>query len=154
MNETIKLKVPKDGVTVEGNVVEELSQGNFRAQVAPNTAIEIESRQFADWLILSHGLTEIKPKEKKNQTENENPFAGDYAPDFPGREAFITAQIPLETVRGLTRDQLVTIPGIGAQTADAVLGYQPSPAALPVTAATVETEKATDDNDSTNGGEK
>lgn len=51
-----KLRVPKKPAA------EYVSQGNFGAELKPNGIVETPSRRFADWLIETHGLTEIEPK--------------------------------------------------------------------------------------------
>jgi hypothetical protein len=48
----IKLKVPKK---IE---VEFVAQGNLSAELKPGGIVETESREFADFLISVHGLTE------------------------------------------------------------------------------------------------
>lgn len=152
MSETIKLKVPAEPES------ETVSQGNFHADLVPNSTIEVTNRRFADWLIFRHGLTEIKPKTKTAKPAEENPFAASYPADFPGRDALVTAQIPFETTQGLTKEQLLKVPNIGDQTADQILGYTPtlSPSRPVVddTAATGD-NNASDDNatgDNSNDG--
>lgn len=58
MSEKIKLKVPaKTGV-------DSVSIGNYTAELKPGKTIETESREFADYLIRQHGLTEETTVEK------------------------------------------------------------------------------------------
>ena len=116
----IKLKVPAEPKA------ESAGQGNFKADLVPNSTIEVKNRAFADYLINEFGLTEIKPKVKAQTAKEESPFAAGYHPRMPGRDALIAAEIPFETLQGLTREQLIKLPDIGAKTADAILSFSPT----------------------------
>lgn len=118
MKLVIKLKVPAEPKQ------EFVSQGNLHAELVPNSTIETTNRKFADWLIRDHGLTEIKPRKKAENANAVSPFAVGYPAEFPGRDAFIAAEIPYETTQGLTREQMLKVPNIGAQTVDAILGVE------------------------------
>lgn len=125
MSEKIKLKVSGAPPT------EFVSQGNFHAELAPDSTVETTSREFADFLIVQYGLTEIHRKTKHEKPEKVNQFAVGYAENFPGRDALVGAEIPFDSARGLSREQLLKIPGIGAATADQILGFTSEPPAVP-----------------------
>ena len=119
MSEEIKLKVPENPKS------EFVAQGNFHAELKPNSTIEVTSRKFADFMIENYGLTEIKPKAKAQKEEKVNPFAASYPANFPGVDALAAAEIPYGSVQGLTKEQLVKIPNLGAATADQILSFKP-----------------------------
>jgi hypothetical protein len=144
MSEPIKLKVP---ATPE---MEFVGQGNFHAELVPNSTIEVKDRKFADWLILRHGLTEIKPRKKAEKAEV-NSFG--YAPEFPGRDALIAAEIPFETIEGLTAEQLQKIPNISEATAEQIIGF--TAVATPAVPVEVESaDKSEDETEENDGGAK
>jgi len=122
MKEPIKLKVPAKPKS------EFVSQGNFGAELKPNGTVETESREFADFLINQYGLTETSAGDS---SENDAPppsgLEAEYPADFPYRNVFISQKIPIETVRGLDREQLISVKGLGAKSADEVLAYAPAP---------------------------
>jgi len=64
MSEKIKLRVPKKPEA------EYVSQGNFGAELKPNGIVETPSRRFADWLIETHGLTEIESRPAAEPDKN------------------------------------------------------------------------------------
>lgn len=120
MSEIIKLKVP------EKPGAEKVSVGNFEADLTKPT-VETESRKFADHLIANYGLEEIVSKKKKSDAAETRKKDFGFAADFPGKEIFEARKIPFETVQGLTEAQLLTIEGIGKETAAQILGYKPQP---------------------------
>lgn len=144
MSEPIKLKVPAKGVThavttvdpetkeaVTKQVpVEYVSQGNYDAELKPNSIIETKSERFADFLTSEYGLEIINPQPVEVPVAPENPphdYEAEYPADYPKREVFIGLGMPFETARGLSREQLVTVSGIKDKTADTILSWQPAP---------------------------
>jgi hypothetical protein len=133
MSEEIRLKVPAGGVmrefvttdpktkkeTRERRAIEFVSQGNHVADLAPDSTVTTKSRLFADWLIGELGLEEVEPVNE--QASSASPLDAEYDADFPGRKVFISLGIPFETVKGLSREKLIEINGIGPRTADEVL---------------------------------
>lgn len=146
MSEIIRLKVPAsvtEDYTVndpetgesrtETRTIEFVSHGNLSAELKPKTQIKTKSRAFADHLIGRYGLTEIVETadgDASDDDADENAFESQYAADFPYRKIFIDLGMPIETVRGLNREQLIGVKGIGEKAADAVLNYQPAPPVL------------------------
>lgn len=163
MNEPIKLKVPSGGVmhavtTVDPETkeavtkkvpVEYVSQGNYDAELKPNSIIETTSQPFADYLASEYGLKIINPPPVVPGDDSGNPpprdFEAEYPADYPKREIFIGREMPFETARGLAREQLVTISGIKDKTADSILAWQPAPVAP------VQPEAGSEEN---NGGQE
>lgn len=118
----IKLKVPGEPKA------EMVAQGNFYAELEPNSTIEVEDRDFADWLVNAHGLTETteaKPA-PTGQTETEKLLA-EYPADFPHRKVLVNAGIPYQTTIGLDRDALIAVNGIGKSYADEILAFEAEP---------------------------
>lgn len=110
--ETIKLRVPAD---VPEGFPEYVSQGNLATDLPRGEVIEVSDRAFADWLVRELGLESLRPVE--------SPLEADYPADFPRREIFIALGIAAIDARGLDRDGLIALNGVGEKTADAVLEY-------------------------------
>lgn len=122
MNESIKLKVPK---TPDADVV---SVGNLRAELKPESTIETGNRGFADFLVENYGLEETGVREE-GEVQDAPPAEDDfgYPADFPARETLTAANIPFETVKSLSVEQLVGIDGIGQKTAEKIAAYEVQP---------------------------
>lgn len=125
MTEKIRLKVPS------APAAEFVSQGYLRADLQPDGVVETDSRQFADYLIGEFGLAEIGEPQRSDSSSSEpslkERLEAEYPPDFPRRDVFIEMEMPLATVRGLTREQLVDLNGIAEKTADKVLAFLAEP---------------------------
>lgn len=117
MSEKIKLRVPAEPAA------EYVEHGNFKATLDPGTTIEVEDRAFADWLVSEYALEDLTPAAEPAGEPDVNPLEAEYPADFPDRALLIGNQIPIETARGLDRDQLIALPYIGKKKADAILEY-------------------------------
>ena len=123
---TIKLKVPAEPKA------EYVSVGNYGTELVPNATVEVTHRPFADWLVREHGLEIVSGEEpaggqQQPEKTEEQIFAekleAEYPADFPDRKILIGQKIPIETARGLDRDQLIALKNVGEAKADAILSY-------------------------------
>lgn len=109
MPDKIKLKVP---ASID---IDFVGMGNFQTELPPGEVIEVEDRRFADWLVREYNLTE--------EGKPEDPNAAAYPEDYPNRRAFIKLGLSEIDVRGMDRDELIALKGVGEKGADAVLEY-------------------------------
>lgn len=125
MKQIISLKVPAEPKA------ESVSHGPFDADLEPGSTIEVTDERFASFLVSEYDLEEVDRREVKAAEPEPVPAEDmtpeitdrDYPSDFPGREALVEANVPFETARSLTAEQLVEYKGIGPKTADSIVEY-------------------------------
>jgi hypothetical protein len=126
MKQIISLKVPAEPKA------ESVSHGNFNADLTPGETIETTDERIANWLVSAYDLTEIDRRDVPDQpaagTETvAEPAAEDlaagYPDDLPGRDALITAEVPVSTAKTLSVEQLAEYKGIGPKSAAAIVEY-------------------------------
>jgi hypothetical protein len=126
MKQIISLKVPAEPKA------ESVSHGNFNADLTPGETIETTDERIANWLVSDYDLTEIDRRDVPDQpaavTETvAEPAAEDlaagYPDDLPGRDALITAEVPVSTAKTLSVEQLAEYKGIGPKSAAAIVEY-------------------------------
>jgi hypothetical protein len=126
MKQIISLKVPAEPKA------ESVSHGNFNADLTPGETIETTDERIANWLVNNYDLTEIDRRDVPDQPAAETetapePAAEDlaagYPDDLPGRDALITAEVPVSTAKTLSVEQLAEYKGIGPKSAAAIVEY-------------------------------
>jgi hypothetical protein len=126
MKQIISLKVPAEPKA------ESVSHGNFNADLTPGETIETTDERIANWLVSDYDLTEIDRRDVPDQPAAETetapePAAEDlaagYPDDLPGRDALITAEVPVSTAKTLSVEQLAEYKGIGPKSAAAIVEY-------------------------------
>lgn len=75
-------------------------------------------------LVVSGGKKSRNLGEAKEGESDESGDDSDLPEDFPGRDVFVGLGMNRESVAALDHEGLVALKGIGAKTADAVLGYK------------------------------
>lgn len=115
------LQVPADK---PAGFPEFVTQGNFQADLTQET-VETTEANFARWLVAEYGLEDVTPEVADDDGGADEPSAvpGEYPEDFPRREVLIENNISIDTARGLDRDQLIALNGIGEKSADAILEF-------------------------------
>lgn len=88
-----------------------LSQGNDFVELEPGKVFETSNRKFADWLIGNYGLTEVVD------------LSTSYPADFPNSKPFVAEGLDFESVKKMSREDLLKVNGVGEVTANQVIAY-------------------------------
>lgn len=112
-----------------------VSHGNHDFELVANGIVETSDPRVRDWLIGTYRLELIETVEVEVEDDTvpavETPADAEtdaidpetYPSDLPGRDALIKANVPFDTVKTLTADQLDEYPGIGPKTAADIVAY-------------------------------
>lgn len=116
-----------------------VSHGLHDFTLEPGGTVETTDARVARWLEMEHGLElegveDIPVSSAPTDPENEAPqqpedadrsvrVPSEYPDDLPGRDVLIGANVPFDTVKTLTAEQLVEYKGIGPKTAAEIVAY-------------------------------
>jgi CRP-like cAMP-binding protein len=126
MKGNFKLRVPDEPKA------EFVSHGNLGVELRPGETWRRPIERFADWLVSNYDLTRsiVAMCRTNRRVETETapePTAEDlaagYPDDLPGRDALITAEVPVSTAKTLSVEQLAEYKGIGPKSAAAIVEY-------------------------------
>jgi hypothetical protein len=88
-----------------------LAQGNDFVELEPGKVVETSNRKFADWLIGNYEFTEVID------------LSTSYPADFPNAKPFVAEGIDFESVKKMSREELLAVNGVGEVTANQVVAY-------------------------------